>query len=369
MTSKNEMAPIKNKPQPPAVAFRATVTKIAGTLLNDWVGDKRAGEAVGRVASALSAAAATARNPADFYKCTPQSVGSVIAISALTGIMPSTGATSLAYAIPRRPRKGEDPQLQYQLSHRGINALAQRCGLMMVPVPIGVDDVIDITPDGDVQLVSKDLDNPPDSEEDLRGIMLVVKDNSTGTTLFTGWVPKKLINKRREGSDSYQYAVKNAYAQRTDPWHQWYVEMAMKTAMHYAVSRGWCVIDDTASVRALSVDSEADLVKVEQPTALPAPESPFTELNETSEPEEGLVNETSEPVNESLFEEESADQPVVVSVKDRLVATIDQAKGVPELEQVMQELAQAQLTKSEQKLVQKAVDAKYKLLMQEEGGE
>jgi hypothetical protein len=37
----------------------------------------------------------------------------------------------------------------------------------------------------------------------------------------------------------------------------------MKTAMHYAIARGWCVIDDTDAQRALSADVESDIIDVE----------------------------------------------------------------------------------------------------------
>lgn len=33
----------------------------------------------------------------------------------------------------------------------------------------------------------------------------------------------------------------------------------MKTAMHYAIGRGWCIIDDTEAARALNADVEAEL--------------------------------------------------------------------------------------------------------------
>ena len=34
----------------------------------------------------------------------------------------------------------------------------------------------------------------------------------------------------------------------------------MKTAMHYAIGRGWCVIDDTEAVRALQADVQSDII-------------------------------------------------------------------------------------------------------------
>lgn len=260
----NATLPAKTKANP-AAQFRSETTRYATSILSDWVGEDRANEAIGRISVALSAAAASAKNPNDFYACTPGSVASVIAISALTGIMVGSGPTALAYAIPRRPRKGETPQLTYQLSHRGMNALAGRADRIMIPIPISTSDEIMIDDSGDVKILSRDFDNPPTSEEDLRGIVLVVKVASTGSILMRQWVPKKLINERRAVSDSYQYAESNDWAKKSDPWHKWYIEQAMKTAMHYAISRGWCVIDDTASARAFAADSAADLSPIEMP--------------------------------------------------------------------------------------------------------
>jgi recombinational DNA repair protein RecT len=240
-----------------AKSFRNMVTNIAGSLLSDWVGESRAAEAVGRVSSALASAAACAKNPSDFYQCTPQSIGAVIAISALTGIMPSVGANALAYAIPRRPRRGETPQLQYQLSHRGIAALARRAGQSLIAIPIGHGDKISVDDGGEVVVESRDIDNPPMTLDDLRGVIVLVRQLDTGIRLCCAWVPKVVILERRDGSDAYAYAEREAWAKESDPWHKWPIEMAMKTAMHYAVARGWCVIDDTESVRALSAESES----------------------------------------------------------------------------------------------------------------
>lgn len=248
----------KDKTELTAPHFRARVNTYATQILREWVGDAKAGEAIGRVSNALAAAAASARNPQDFYECTPQSIAKVVATAALTGIMPSTGGAALAYAIPRRPRKGEPPQLQYQLSHRGIAALARRAGLAMVAYPIGMRDEIESTEDGDCRVVSIDRDDPPTTEAELRGVVVIVRDVQSGQVVARGYVAKKLINARRDTSDSYQFAEKpgNDWAKDSDPWHKWYVEMAIKTAMHYAVNRGWCVIDDTSAVRALQVDAD-----------------------------------------------------------------------------------------------------------------
>jgi len=245
--------------------FRERCYDISLGMLTTWVGEERARESAGRVSAALAAARASAKDPTDFDGCTLQSIGQVVAVSALTGIYPSTGAAALAYAIPRRPRKGEVPQLTYQLSHRGLNALANRAGSHMVAIPISYTDQIEVTESGDVVIRSMDLDNPPTTEAELRGVVVVVKRHDTGTLLSSAWVAKKLIDQRRETSDSYRYAEKpgNEWAKSSSPWHAWPVPQAMKTAMHYVIGRGLCVIDDTEAQRALSADVQGDIIDVE----------------------------------------------------------------------------------------------------------
>ena len=247
------------KPARPAT-FRERCYEISFPMLVSVVGEARAKEATGRVAAALAAVKESARDPSAFDKCTAQSIGQVVAISALTGIYPGTGAAALAYAIPRRPRKGEDPQLTYQLSHRGLNALANRAGSHMVAIPISYTDVIETTEAGDVVIRSMDLDNPPTTEAELRGVVVQVKRIDTGVLVCSAWVPKKLIDQRRDTSDSYRFAEKNEYARASSPWHAWPVPQAMKTAMHYVIGRGLCVIDDTEAQRALAADVQSDII-------------------------------------------------------------------------------------------------------------
>lgn len=238
----------------PAQMFRRNVTQMSESILKDWVGEDRAKEAIARVAAAFSASAAAAKDPRDFYDCTPQSVAMCIAVSALTGIMPGVGSTALAYVLPQRPRRDEAPQLQYSLSHRGLNALARRCGQTMVAIPVSMNDQIQSNSDGEVQIIRQDFDNPPVSWDELRGVMVVVKDTANGAILSRNWVPKKLIEKRRAMSRSF-----TGRNPQYSPWSQWPIEMAMKTSMHYSVGRGWCVIDDTSAQRALTLDVDSDL--------------------------------------------------------------------------------------------------------------
>ena len=67
----------KHKEQ--SVAFQKTATASAGKLLSQWVGEDRAREATGRMNAALVAVTTAARNPADFFDCTPESVANAVA--------------------------------------------------------------------------------------------------------------------------------------------------------------------------------------------------------------------------------------------------------------------------------------------------
>lgn len=263
MATATEVSRPQNTILTPARKFRQLATDIASSMLTDWVGKAKAGEAVGRISAALSAAAAAAKDPSDFYACTPQSVGQCVAIAALTEIMPGTGATALAYVIPRRPRKGEDPQLQFQFSHRGLAALAARVGCALIAVPVGMNDQLQIS-DGEVAVHTQDPDDPVMTWDGLRGAIVIVKMRDNGQVVYRGWMPKTLIDRRRQASDTFQWAEKTGgWAQEKSPWHVWPVEMAMKTAMHYAISRGWCVIDDAAATRAMAVEQSQDIITVQ----------------------------------------------------------------------------------------------------------
>jgi recombinational DNA repair protein RecT len=355
--------------------FRKLTTEIAQSLLQNWVGEDKAKEAAGRISAALSAAAASARNPQDFYDCTPDSIGRCVAIAALTNIMPGTGSTALAYLIPRRPRKGERPQLQYQLSHRGLNALARRTGQTMIAIPISRRDELTFTEDGDVRVISRDIDHPPTSEEDLRGVIVLVREITNGQTIVRGWVPVSLINVRRDGSDAYSYASKNDWAKKTDPWHQWYVQMATKTAMHYAISRGWCVIDDAAAVRAVSIDQERDYSPLAPPVELiPQTGSRTDQLADAmSEPEANLDHgpageESQEPPE--AYGEEPQEIPQEVSLQSfsakagELLARINESNTKDELRAVWGEAQQLgvsrKLTPAEYAEIKKDYEAALK---------
>lgn len=347
----SQVATQQSKGLPSPAQFRERVTQISNSLLTDWVGPERAKEATGRIAAAVSASAAAAKDPTDFYSCTPQSIGTVVAISALTGIMPSTGAAALAYAVPQRARVGEPPQLQYMLSHRGLNALARRCGQTMIAIPISLTDQVDTDDSGMFRIVSRDMDNPPTKMDELRGVMIIVKELATGLVTMTAYVPKKLILARMAMSRS----AKSTYS----PWATWPIEMAQKTAMHYAVGRGWCVIDDTEAVRALSADVDSDLdrsvldvlpqtkgisraEKVAKRLEAPADEveQPITDVEPVQEPEPAPVaKETAKPAkSKTLIDEAEAAGPTLDPSLEPFREACKAAKDVAELAEIMDKL-------------------------------
>jgi recombinational DNA repair protein RecT len=248
--------------------FKALVLASATKLLEDWGGT----EAKNRIALAFLNAALAAKNPQDFYECSVESIGTCIAIAAMTNLSPGSGPASPAYLIPRRSRKGEKPQLTFNLSHRGIITLARRAGTVVVPLPVGYKDLLEFA-EGEISSFLPSPDEPPTTWEELRGVVLVIKDLQ-GTTLMRGWVPKKLIEIRRGFSDSWKYGEKNKGQSwgGSSIWHQWPVELAMKTALHYAVGRGWISFDmDGAGIaaKAMLLDQEADFTPRPPPDAQP----------------------------------------------------------------------------------------------------
>lgn len=355
----------KKKPKTDARAFREAVTKLATSLLSDWVGEARAAEATGRIASALAAAAGASRNPKDIYECTQESIGQCIAVAALSGIMPSTGRTSLAYLIPRRPRRGEKPQLTYNLSHRGINALARRCGQMMIAVPISYRDKIAVTEE--VKVIERDVDDPPMDFDELRGVMVVIKETESGLATFRGWVPKKIIASRRDESDAFKYAESND--QSSDPWHKHPVEMAMKTAMHYAVSRGWCAIDDTEAVRALSAPAfdESAATTDDAPLVLDVTTTPSTVGELFSEGDQAGESSPPETGSTPGGEPDAAAQPEETAVAQEMLTPLElglqlisESSTIENLDDAMNELQVAEFTAAERKKLQTAYKAAAK---------
>lgn len=241
--------------------LRQRVTHMASHMLVDLVGEDRATEATARVAMAFAAACRAARNPQDIERCSPESIGAAVAMSALTGLMPG-GAMPSVWLVPR------GGQLQWMISHRGLLTLCRRAGYQLVAVPVGKEDHIRIE-FGEVVEHEAKPGAEPSTLGDLAGVIVSCRRIADGAILGRYWMPGADVRKRQKKSAGGSV------------WRDWPMEMAAKTAIKWACARGLVPIDSIELDRALQADTRAEVAPEPQrrtvPTfedvrALPAPE-------------------------------------------------------------------------------------------------
>lgn len=240
----------------PAEVFRGTVASTAKSFLTDLVGEERARDAAGRMMVALRQLGLT--NP-KLYQCTQESVAQAIAMCALTGLMPG-GAYPGCYLIPREQnvKVGTEWQkvtrMNWQMSWRGMTTLAKRAGWDVRCYPVHRAEPFEVVYDPAPRPVYRPS---PDVSvlvwDDLRGCVVYATNRETGAAESL-WVPVDILDARRQSSDSYcraedDYRKWKAGGERgKEPapsvWHTWPIEMAMKAAIRYAVSRGLVPLDD-----------------------------------------------------------------------------------------------------------------------------
>lgn len=213
----------------PAIRFRSIVEDKAAEFLNTTLGTASGQEAAGKVALAFrSAAQANDR----LYACDPASVAQAIALSAMTGLMPG-GPLPDVYLLPRKN------QLQWFVSHRGYLKLMSRTGTRIRSRFVLEGETFEVKEGLHPDIVHvPDLDLEP-TWESLKAVY-VVAHYPDGNCDFVV-VRKKDIEKRRNNSDAWR-RNKN-----TSPWGQWPVEMALKTGIRYAISRGLVYLDEQSS--------------------------------------------------------------------------------------------------------------------------
>lgn len=261
--------PSTTKARTPAEVFRGTVASTAKSFLTDLVGEDRAREASGRMMVALRQLGLT--NPA-LYQCSQESIAQSIAMCALTGLMPG-GAYPGCYLIPRKARANIDgawrdvQRMNWQMSWRGMVTLAKRAGWDVRCYPVHKTEPFEIAYEPAPRPVYRP--NPDVSVtrwEDLRGCVVYAAHRDSGT-VESIWVPLDIIESRRNASDSYtraendlgQWEAKGKQGKAPTPstWHSWPIEMAMKAAIRYAVSRGLVPLDDDWQI-AEAHDVQAD---------------------------------------------------------------------------------------------------------------
>lgn len=217
--------------------FKRGVLHDARNAMAMLLGSEEGQKAGAKVAMAFVSAVHNAKDPSALLNASTDSIRACIAASADTGIMPG-GAYPKVWLVPRGGK------LQWEISHRGICALAQRAGIKLRAVPVHVNDESLRLEFGEVVAHTPPPDLWPERLEDLMGVYVIAQRISDGATMSRSWVPAALISKR-------------ANSRQAGPvWKQWPVEMAQKTAIKYLMARGELVIDNPEIDRAFAVDAE-----------------------------------------------------------------------------------------------------------------
>jgi recombinational DNA repair protein RecT len=200
----------------PAQRFAMQVERLANDFLAQIVDEEQVKKAVGRLALAIRKAGVT--NDA-IYQCDPASVAQAVAMSALTGLMPG-GVKPEVYLIPRKGR------LEWQISVRGLQALATRYGWeSIVAKPVHAEDEYRVFQGSEERIEHVPCGKWPTGMTDIRG-MYVRGKSRTGSVVCVD-VPIGVIEARRKA------------AQNDSVWRSWPIEMAQKTAIAWAISRGY----------------------------------------------------------------------------------------------------------------------------------
>lgn len=288
------MPPSDSTPQlSVAQQFYQRVSRMATGILAQKLGTEAGKKAAHSVAMAMVSAIRTARDPSAFLNATDASVADVINTVYETGLHPG-GPNPTVYLVPQAPRQGAPPELQFRITHRGLTLLGARAGIMVVTVPVGVADEVDVA-FGEVVAHKPDPSTWPASLDDLAGVIVVVRRVQDGVTLGRFWTPRALIERRRKKS-------------RDDSvWREWPVEMAQKTAIKWAFARGMVPLDSPEMRAALEADSRGDIIEghaeIVQPTdrprglaalglGAPAQTVPAPDFDGDAEPVEAAVSLT-----------------------------------------------------------------------------
>ena len=236
--------------------LRRRVQHMAGSMLTDLVGEERATEAAARVGMAFAAAHRSARNPRDIERCSPESIASAVAMSALTGLMPG-GPMPSVWLVPR---SGE---LQWMISHRGLTQLCRRAGYQLSTCVVGHHDHI-VAEFGEVTEHRAEIGSEPSTLDDIAGVIVSCRRLADGAVLGRYWLPGADIRKRRNAKDYKGRPM----ASKT--WDKWPMEMAQKTAIKWACARGLVPIESVELDNALAADTRATVAE-ERPAPIVVP--------------------------------------------------------------------------------------------------
>jgi len=246
----------------PDQAFAARVSRMARQQCERLLGTQEGQQAAQRITMSILGAMQSARDPSAFHTCTDLSLANCIALSAQTRLMPG-GPNPTVYLVPQSARRGEPPELQWRITHRGIAVLAYRAGFGIRAVPVQNDEFLRISLGEVVEHVGSAADWPRSLDE-IQGIAVVVRDLDRSADVVRAWVPRQVIEARR---------AKSRMSDR-GPWRDWPVEMAQGAAIRYLMSRGQIPLDSPELSVALAED-HADIIDATSTTksthSTPAP--------------------------------------------------------------------------------------------------
>jgi recombinational DNA repair protein RecT len=328
-------------------AFQGDARTAALEMLTDILGTEQAKAAATRIALALNVLGKRNR---DVYQADPQSIGECIAACALSGLAVG-GAMPTCYVLPRKrripPTDGSDKwveviELNWTLGFRGMVALAQRAGFQVQAFPVYPERVPTFDSAGRFIIPTKRLPPVDRAIENLIGVLVKVRRMSDGLDYGDTFVEVDQIEDRRAKSDAWQRGqepnhfdgwgrnkkerpktAEEVARSQSSPWYEWPEEMALKTAIRYACSRGMVPLDD-AGQRALEYDGKRDNVVIDVPS-----ESVSQTVATPARGRAALGMDTSPPVHDFAAEAERLRKRDAIPVASEQAAPEQQAKQEP----------------------------------------
>jgi len=223
---------LQTRQQHPAVVFRRRIESVAASQLAEAAETPEGRRLLAAFGSAFASAARQARDPSAFYNADPASVAAAAAMSLQTGLKPG-GAMPEVWLIPR------GREIQWSISHRGLMRLARQAGWAVRAVVVHIQDIENVEiVDGNVTIGGQDPTLYVERLDDIGGVA-VFATGPDGATVST-WTPAgKLRKVAKMGGPS---------------WKSWPAEMAAKSAIKDAFSRGYIPVESEEIGAALSAD-------------------------------------------------------------------------------------------------------------------
>lgn len=257
--------------------YNAMIEDAAARIIKQMLGDEEAQQLMGKVVLLFKQLSNT--NP-QIRACTPASISRAMAMAAMTGLSVMPIAPE-AYILPRRNNKNNGAmELNFQPSWRGWKKIADAQGIKMLPYLVYEGDEFELEYGTTPKLMHKPkfLSSGYDKVQ----FAYVVAHYPDGEPQYVV-MSKAQIEKRRKlaGSDVF--------------WNNWTEEMALKTAIHYAVSRGLIPIQFGtkmssvwAEVAKSDMEDTGGVIDGEYETVIETPET----VSETHQIAETLQTET-----------------------------------------------------------------------------